>query len=257
MSSKRTPLPPGPMSDADINEAKRNNEITISNFSSDSLTPVGYDLCVGDDGWIWTRKGLSHVEIKDRKVITLEPGDTALIATKEDIRLSKKIMATIHSKVSLSSLGLSHISTTIDPGWGNIKGGLLLIQISNIGRISLDLKHGEPFCTVIFYRVITEANLDNQKAGSRDDVVQMIKKFINDRKERSRGRRFLSIARSKLGIIILSLLAGYGGMATALFISSIIYPSLGFEKFVEYLFLCGTALSAAFMAFMAVSIQRH
>jgi dCTP deaminase len=242
------------MSDADIAEAIRNNEIIINNFSPNSLTPVGYDLCVGDDGWIWTRKGLSHVEIKDKKVITLEPGDTALITTMEDIRISKKIMATIHSKVSLSSLGLSHISTTIDPGWGNKHGGLLLIQISNIGRISLDLNHGEPFCTVIFYRVITEANLDNQKAGSRDDVVQMIKKFIKDRKDRSRRRRLLSVVRSKLGMIILSLLAGYGGMATALSISSIFYPSLGFEMLVEWFFLCGTALSAAFMA---VSIRRH
>ena len=125
------------------------SKIFISNFQEDSLTPMGYDLKIG--GYYKTygsRQGLT--KIKQGEQIVIKPGDTALIATLEEIKMpgNGSVSALIVSKVSQVARGLSNISTKIDPNW---QGGSLLIAVHNFSRDSIILKYSEEICSVVFF----------------------------------------------------------------------------------------------------------
>ncbi len=141
-------------SDEDIKKAikdyQNNSEdgLFIEDFDNNSLTPVGYDLRVGEEGYSWKRKEI--INIKQDGKIPIDANDTVVIRTLESLSISKKVSATIHSIVSkVIPKGLSDISTTIDPGWT----GKLLISVHNNRDSSTELIYGERLCTVCFYRV--------------------------------------------------------------------------------------------------------
>ncbi|MEO1560372.1 MAG: deoxycytidine deaminase, partial [Cyanobacteria bacterium J06632_19] len=97
--------------------------------------------------------------------------------TLESISLSKEIGGTIHSMVSKAVLqGLSHISTTVDPGWS----GKLLISIHNYRDCSLILRFQDSFCTLCFYKVESESKVSLGRPSDRDDICQA---FLDNEKE--------------------------------------------------------------------------
>ena len=109
-------------SDEDIKKAMndfkntREDGLDIEDFEQKYLTPVGYDLRVGKQGFSWNKKSVIDIE-KDGKIY-IDANDTVVIRTLESLILSKKVSSTIHSMVSkMIPKGLSNISTTIDPGW--------------------------------------------------------------------------------------------------------------------------------------------
>lgn len=125
------------------------SKIFISNFQEESLTPMGYDLKVG--GYYRTygsRQGLTR--IKQGEQIVIKPGDTALIATLEEINMPRdgSVSALVVSKLSQVARGLSNISTKIDPNW---QGGSLLIALHNFSRDSIALKYSEEICSLVFF----------------------------------------------------------------------------------------------------------
>jgi len=107
-------------------QSQSSNELLINPFDEDSLTPVGYDLRVGN---LYSSKRGETYNINTDEFVEIFPGDTVLIRTLENISMpkDKSISAIILSKVSKVSKGLSHISTTIDADWS----GYLLIAINN------------------------------------------------------------------------------------------------------------------------------
>ncbi|MFB0515598.1 MAG: deoxycytidine triphosphate deaminase, partial [Candidatus Neomarinimicrobiota bacterium] len=111
------------LTDVDIQKAL-GKDIVIEPFSKDSLTPVGYDFTVGNYV-LSLEQGLLNPN--HQGFYELPPKSTVQILTKESLWVSGRIGGTFHSKVSLVSKGLSHISTTLDPGWY----GPLLITIRN------------------------------------------------------------------------------------------------------------------------------
>ncbi len=135
------------MTDVDIHRAL-GKDIVIEPFSPQSLTPVGYDFTVGDFFFSWEHGLLQPNADGD---YDLPPKSTIQILTKESLWVSGRVGGTLHSKVSLVSKGLSHISTTLDPGWY----GPLLITIHN-NRDQPILLHGdETFFTLVFQKVNT------------------------------------------------------------------------------------------------------
>ena len=148
------------LTDTDIREQIeiRTNDstkgISIEPFGDKYLTPVGYDLRIGIKGFSWNNKRV--IDIEQEKRIEIEPKDTVVIETLESVSLSKEIAGTIHSMVSQTvSQGLSHISTTIDPGWT----GKLLISIHNYRDCSIELEFRDSFCTVCFHKVESESKV--------------------------------------------------------------------------------------------------
>ncbi|MFB2768796.1 deoxycytidine deaminase [Pelatocladus sp. BLCC-F211] len=137
----------------------------IEPFDKKYLTPVGYDLRVGKEVFSWNKKRV--IEIEKDGSIQIEPNDTIVIKTLEDISLSKKVSATIHAMVSkIITKGFSDISTTVDPGWS----GKLLISIHNHRDSYTELRFAEPFCTICFYSVGIAAKTNLGRPIDRDDL---------------------------------------------------------------------------------------
>jgi deoxycytidine triphosphate deaminase len=171
-------------SDRDIEDARELNQqdadkgILITPFSNKCLTPVGYDLRVGNEGFSWQKKTVFNIEQEGK--ITIDANDIVVVRTLEDIHLSKKIGATIHSIVSLVALDrLSHISTTIDPGWQ----GKLLISIHNYGDRSVELEFRQRLCTICFYDTKSEAK-ESRGDKDRDELWLNLRRKATDEKQR-------------------------------------------------------------------------
>ncbi|MGL4497691.1 MAG: dCTP deaminase [Planktothrix sp.] len=190
-------------SDVDITkeiENRQNNQeegISIHPFEQKSLTPVGYDLRVGDRGFSWKNKKI--VDIKQDGKIVIEPNDTVVIQTLESVSLSKKIGATVHSMVSrVITEGLSHISTTIDPGWT----GKLYISIHNFRDVDIELNFTQTLCTVCFYDIKSESKVSLGRPPDRDDLWEdLMRRAKEERSRITREKRHQEAQESKIKTI--------------------------------------------------------
>lgn len=175
-----------------------NNKLLIKNGSEACLTPMGYDLRVGEFGKKLVQKR-SLVDIAGDKSVQIKPGDTALIATLESIKMPKNgmISAIILSKVSQVARGLSNVSTKIDPGWSE---GELLVPVQNLSRETIQLKYGEKFCTVVFLQNKSTPSSLYSISSSRKKFFKLL---AQTRKE-SRKKDVISALFSLFIIVIFS-----------------------------------------------------
>jgi dCTP deaminase len=217
-------------SDEDIKKAleEYNNNpedgLLIEPFDRKYLSPVGYDLRVGKQGFSWNKKRIINIELDGK--IQIEANDTVVIQTLESISLSKKVAATVHSVVSkIITKGLSDISTTIDPGWT----GKLLISVHNYRDSSTELRFQEYFCTVCFYRVELESKINLNRSIDRDELwEQLLEKAEDERKriDQAKNQKEIQIKNAnkirKIQLIFFIFIALTGGIAT-----SVINPTLG------------------------------
>lgn len=176
-------------------------KIVICPYSEDCLTPIGYDLRVGNKATTSNNDG--YIPLLENKYLTIDPGATALILTLENLRMprNRMISGLIESKVTKVSEGLSHISTTVDPDWE----GNLLIAVRNHSRKRIKIKYGEPFCTIIFIENKSASTRPCEKDKGRSDIL--IKKFEKEAHAAARKRRFFEY--SPPIIIIIGSLLGW------------------------------------------------
>lgn len=120
------------------------SKLTITPLDENCITPVGYDLRVGNDYII----NGEEKKLTGNQELQIGPRNIALIHTLEEVFMpkDKTISGIINSKVSLSCKGLSNISTTVDADWK----GQLLIAVHNNSNKEITLKHGDSFCTLLF-----------------------------------------------------------------------------------------------------------
>jgi len=147
------------LSDKDIQKAIANEDIVIEDFSSDSLTPVGYDIRVGEFAFIWSKKERILIKEQPEQKLRVAPGDSVLIATRERLKVSPRIGGIVLSRFGQILNGFTHVSTTLDPGWpgpGHTPG-YLLVAIHNQRDIPLELRYEDALCTVCFHEVDSEA----------------------------------------------------------------------------------------------------
>jgi len=133
------------------NDRIQNQKLLIARYNEQSLTPVGYDLRVGDIALKMHRKFKARVELKkEGDELTILPDEIVAIRTDEYIGMpqNKKYSGIIVSKVSLGEMGLSHISTSIDADWK----GELIITITNHSKRKIILRRGQPLCTMILFK---------------------------------------------------------------------------------------------------------
>ncbi len=210
-------------SDEDIKKAMKdyqnNSEdgLFIEDFDNNSLTPVGYDLRVGEEGYSWKRKEI--INIKQDGKVQIEAHDTLVIRTLESLSLSRKVSATIHSIVSkVIPKGLSDISTTIDPGWT----GKLLISVHNNRDSSTELLYGERLCTVCFYGVGLTSKINRGTSNNRDELWDELRRKANEEKEKLKNAKNQeenkikneNANRERL-LIILIIVVSVGGIAAS------------------------------------------
>ena len=183
-------------------------KIHIYPYKEECMTPVGYDVRVGNQ--YASAIDATLYKIGDNDKVIIKQQDTVLITTLENIEMpnTRKVSAFITSKVSKVSKGLSHISTNIDPDWR----GNLLVAIHNPSNRKVTLTHGEAFCTVNFIENRSPSTKDCGKEPGRTDVL--LETFVKDVKEsRDREQRHVkSVNRKNLVLkVLLILLPGILG----------------------------------------------
>lgn len=152
----------GYFSDKDIRKAL-NRDIVIEPFESDCLTPIGYDFRIGD--YVFSLENGLLAEIDG--YYEFPPKSTIQVLTKESLWVSSRVAGTFHSKVSLVSKGMSHISTTLDPLWY----GPLLITFRNNTDASIKMRPGDTFVTLLFSRLRTPTKSPHKKPSHREDIL--------------------------------------------------------------------------------------
>lgn len=187
----------------ELAENKPGQGIKIEPFALKNLTPVGYDIRVGKQAFSWNKRCVTNIE----RTGTLEigPKDTVVIETYESVSLSKNISATIHAMATLTiEHSLSHISTTIDPGWT----GTMLIAIHNPRKTSVQLDFKSSFCTVCFYQVKSQSQIALGREPDRADLWRRLKNIANQQKNEERKNNLIYFI---LAVISLSFACGVVG----------------------------------------------
>ena len=192
----------GFMSDTEIERALETRAIIIYPFDKENLTPVGYNFTYSK--FIVSLSKNNFVTLVDDKktgelYFDLRPSETVLVLTKETVSVSANIGGTFHSKVSLVTKGLGHVSTTLDPGWQ----GQLLVPLNNPTnrkvRVFLienvyneDTKHWElinnTFLTLVFYMAYEGAS---KKSNNRPARIELLEEIIKTKKTNKRRQKLL------------------------------------------------------------------
>lgn len=104
------------------------------NGLSGGLGPAGYDV---------------SLYLKETSRTVLRPGEFMLVATIEQFSMPDDVMGIVHDKSTLVREGVTVQNTVIEPGWR----GFLTLEITNHGKVSMELFHGQPIAQVVFHRV--------------------------------------------------------------------------------------------------------
>ena len=140
------------LTDTDIKAALAAGDIIIAApgevYDESQIQPASIDLRVGDEGA--TTKHKQRVDISQKGLIILEPGDFGVICILEHIKLGPQYVGRIGLRSKYARKGL--IATTgpqIDPGFeGSIKVGL-----ANLTPKSVPLSHRDDILTLEIHRL--------------------------------------------------------------------------------------------------------
>jgi len=136
------------LNDHQIIEAHRRGEIMIEPFLEGQVQGATYDLRVGEQGL--TTSGKKLVNIRETGLITLQPGDFAIVTVLEIIRLDSRHVGRFGLRSKFARKGLS--ATTgpqIDPGYH----GRLIIGLTNLSPKPITLSYGDDFISVEFHQL--------------------------------------------------------------------------------------------------------
>jgi deoxycytidine triphosphate deaminase len=183
-----------PSSDQEFNEEdpgtgnweNSSEQLLIYPFINARLTPVGYDLTIGELYVSLTRKAKFTLAV-DADLIIL-PHETLLIMTEEYIGLpkNKSLGGLIESKVSMVSKGLSHVSTTVDPDYE----GHLLVAVTNQQSYPITLRRLQTFCTVVFLKANNAATKPCGRPPGRHDIIEeLLDRWLGEAREAEREAR--------------------------------------------------------------------
>ena len=155
---------------------KLGDSIIIHPYDEKYLKGIGYNFRAGPLAWsVNSKKPLPVVEKDGTKFYIVSANDVALVMTREIISVDETIAGTFHSKVDKVSIGFSHVSTTLDPGWI----GPLLISIANNKNKDLLLRIDDTFITLIFYD-IKSTEYTHHNPGGRTDIIQKLGLEVTD-----------------------------------------------------------------------------
>jgi dCTP deaminase len=126
-------------------------------LSSKDDANTSYDLRVGAEYRDHREQGERDTEAA--KSISLPPGAALIIQTEEFIHLPGTMFGIIAPKVSLLQRGVSNTFSKVDPGYQ----GHLLISLFNLGKATIELQRGDPFCALPILEVAGRARLYNKQ----------------------------------------------------------------------------------------------
>lgn len=201
-------------------------QLLIQDFSEECLTPMGYDLRVGDFYKTLTTKP-NLVSLQPGGKVLVKPRDIALIGTLEKIRMPRNgsISAIILSKVSKVSKGLSHISTKVDPGWCE---GELLVPVQNFSREIVGLQYSESFCTIIFFENKSKPSILYDSNTSRAKFFKLLAET-----SQSNWKKDIQLAALSIFIVGLSIAIGYSYFGNSPGFGTCVVAGVALEKIIS------------------------
>lgn len=164
-------------SDRDILKAIKSRDVKISPFDKKELKPASY--CLHLDGKIALAErafinptkpqdfSRFYIEGKIKERYILKSGKFILARTVEDIAISKKVAAYVHTRSTLARLGVSvvHDAPIIHPGHGIPKPRKITLEIHNAGPFDLVLKKGMKVAEISFFKLNTPAKAAYDAVG--------------------------------------------------------------------------------------------
>lgn len=157
------------------------DRIGIAPFSEDSLTPVGYDLRIGDEYSVSTRAEKRPLEKGAQ--FRIAPGETVFISSLERLTMptSKLLSGLVVSKVSLTAQGMTNDTTTVDPDWS----GNLLLVMHNMSKKAVLLRQGQAICTLVFLENAHASTKPSLKDNNRNALLLKLWSEINSSARRT------------------------------------------------------------------------
>ena len=180
------------LSDQGIQYAMIQKRLDITPFEQKQLNPASYDVLLGNEFYITRADDIARMRWKkevidpyinssfyfDRIDITrgslvLEPGDFCLGVTKESVKLSKFLAASVSGKSSLARLGLTvHVTAGwIDPGFEG------RITLEMFALVPIKLTPGMPIAQLCFEEVPGGAFRPYAGRYARAKTVEMSKYY--------------------------------------------------------------------------------
>jgi dCTP deaminase len=145
------------LSDVDIQNSMKQNELDIEPFKETNLTPNGYDLSISE---IFIRKNNQH--IKDG-VAVIPPLSWFAISTREFVKMGPQISSQLWIRSSYARKGVMASFGKVDAGFH----GTLTIGCFNANDEALEIPIGDRFCQIVFERLeSTPSELYDKKSGN-------------------------------------------------------------------------------------------
>jgi dCTP deaminase len=107
------------------------------------LTAAGYDIRVGELPADPERTRIV------REAMWLHPGEFALIASLERVKIPRDLQVIVHDKSSWARQGLALQNTVLEPGWE----GWITLELSNHGKKALRIMRGQPIAQLVFHQL--------------------------------------------------------------------------------------------------------
>jgi len=136
------------LTNQNIEEACKKQEIVIDPFESNQVQGATYDFRVGKQGATTSSKKI--VNIEDEGYLLLKPGDFAIVVVLEQLRLNPQHVGRFGLRSKYARKGL--IATTgpqIDPGYD----GRLILGLTNLTPKPVSLPYKDDLVSVEFHRL--------------------------------------------------------------------------------------------------------
>jgi dCTP deaminase len=118
------------LSDKEIIEHLKREDIKITPFEISCLNPAGYDL-------------------RSSREVVIKPKQYELTATLETVELGLKVTASLHIRSSLAREGVIGSFAVVDPGFR----GQLTLNLHNVGKKKITIREGEPIVQIVFHKL--------------------------------------------------------------------------------------------------------
>lgn len=213
---------PSILMDIQIVQAVRDGELQIVDPGGRPLIEAGTGTRAEDSGldahgyvlhlrklYSW-REG-KWISLKGGRSYVLHPDEFIIAETYEKLSLGRNVCATIHALARLTLQGISHISTTVHPGWGASSPEVLRIGIRNVAPWPITLRDKQRIARMLLWRSSSPAQLVS--APTARDIFQYMDAIIGEyqsvRNKQKKAVRILFLLMGTFFVIVVaSLLSG-------------------------------------------------
>jgi len=145
------------ISDKDIENFMKNNDLDIEPFNKKNLTPNGYDLSIDE---VYIRKTDRHIK---EGIATIPPLTWFAISTKEFVKMGPQITSQLWIRSSYARKGVMASFGKVDAGFH----GTLTFGCFNASDKEVEIPIGDRFCQIVFENLSSTADtLYDKRSGN-------------------------------------------------------------------------------------------